>query len=114
MKYPEINSIIDKYTSGEATLEETNTALKEAHASFSLDPTRNLFSPQELMATTLGENAPETITGWGLLDHGIGSLEKIRIENGMTVDVDMGAEYALVYVCGNRYRLKGTQLTKEA
>ena len=113
MKHPEINTILSKYTAGETSLEETNAALKEADSNVRLDPTRNLFSPQELMSTSLGDNAPETVTGWGLMDHGVGSLEKVRLEHGKTVDVDMGSEYALVYVCGQKFRLQGTVLTKE-
>ena len=46
----DITEIIGKYTDGKATLEETNAALKEAGAGFHLDPTRNTFTGEELLA----------------------------------------------------------------
>ena len=44
----DIADILFKYTTGEATLEETNDALKEAEAGFSLEPGRHgMGVPQE-------------------------------------------------------------------
>ena len=51
--------------------------------------------------------------GWGILDHGVGCLEKVHVVNGRTVDVDMGQETAYVYMAGKRYRLRGDVLTEE-
>ena len=36
-----------------------------------------------------------------ILDHGVGSLEKVHVVNGRTVDVDMGQETAYVYMAGS-------------
>ena len=44
-----LDEIINDYTSGKVGLEDTNKALKEAGSGLQLDPTRNLFSAQELM-----------------------------------------------------------------
>lgn len=41
----DIADILFKYTTGEATLEETNDALKEAEAGFNLEPGRNEITP---------------------------------------------------------------------
>ena len=49
----------------------------------------------------------------GILDHGVGSLEKVHVVNGRTVDVDMGQGTAYVYMAGKRYRLRGDVLTEE-
>ena len=104
-----IKEIINAYTHGECGLEDTNGALKEIGAGVYLDPERNLFSAEELLNTCVGET-PAQANGWGLLDHGVGCMEKVHVENGKTVDVDMGEEVAFVYISGKTYRLKGNAL----
>ena len=47
------------------------------------------------------------------MDHGVGCMEKVRVVDGRTVDVDMGEEVAFVYMAGRRYRLRGNVLTEE-
>lgn len=68
----DIADILFKYTTGEATLEETNDALKEAEAGFNLEPGRNEITPDEMALTTVGDT-PEEANGFGLLDTGTGS-----------------------------------------
>lgn len=63
----DIADILFKYTTGEATLEETNDALKEAEAGFNLEPGRNEITPDEMALTTVGDT-PEEANGFGLLD----------------------------------------------
>ena len=67
---------------------------------------------RELLETRARET-PDEANGWGILDHGVGSLEKVHVVNGRTVDVDMGQETAYVYMPGKRYRLRGDVLTEE-
>ena len=62
--------------------------------------------------TRVGET-PAEANGWGILDHGVGSLEKVHVVNGRTVDVDMGHEAAYVYIAGRKYRLRSDVLTEE-
>ena len=100
------------YTRGDKPLDETNQELKKLDCGLQLDPTRNLFSARELLETRAGET-PDEANGWGILDHGVGSLEKVHVVNGRTVDVDMGQETAYVYMAGKRYRLRGDVLTEE-
>lgn len=77
----DITDILFKYTTGEATLEETNDALKEAEAGFNLEPGRNEITPDEMALTTVGDT-PEEANGFGLLDTGTGSMEKVHVTNG--------------------------------
>ena len=107
-----LEELLLDYTRGDKTLEETNQALKELGSTLRLDPSRNLFSAQELMETRVGET-PDEANGWGILDHGVGCMEKVRVVGGRTVDVDMGQETAFVYMAGRRYRLRGDVLTEE-
>ena len=100
------------YTKGEKTLEETNEALTERGSYLTLNPARNLFSAQELMETHVGET-PDEANGWGIMDHGVGCLEKVHVVDGRTVDVNMGDEIAFVYMAGKRYRLRGDVLIEE-
>ena len=100
------------YTKGEKTLEETNEALKEMGSSLQRDPSRNMLTAQELMETRVGDT-PDEANGWGIMDHGIGSMEKVQVVDGKCVSCDMGEEIAYVYIGGRKYRLRGTVLTEE-
>ena len=88
-KMKTLEEVLYDYTRGEKTLEEANKALKELGCGLTLDPTRHLFSARELLETRAGET-PDEANGWGILDHGVGSLEKVHVVNGRTVDVAMG------------------------
>ena len=72
-----INEILMKYTNGEADLEKTNQALKEAGAKYHLDPGKNALTEAEIRATTVG-TYPDMANGWGLLDTGTGSHPEDR------------------------------------
>ena len=108
-----VNEILEKYTKGEMTPDEANAALKEVEGNdLFLNPDRNIITQEEFMATTAGDT-PETVNGYGLMDHGVGCLEKVHVVNGKTPDVNMGQETAFVYIAGRRYRLRGDVLTEE-
>lgn len=107
-----IEEIILDYTKGEKDLTETNEALKEAGSDLYLNPDRNKLTEEEKRSTTVGYY-PDQATGYGLMDHGVGSLEKVHVVNGRTVDVDMGHEAAYVYIAGRKYRLRSDVLTEE-
>ena len=108
----DLENVLLDYTRGEKTLEEANRALKELGCGLTLDPARNLFTARELLETRAGET-PDEVNGFGLMDHGVGCMEKVRVVDGRTVDVDMGRETAFVYIAGRRYRLRGDVLTEE-
>ena len=77
-----------------------------------LNPDRNVITPEELAETRVGMT-PDKADGFGLMDHGVGCLEKVHVVDGRTVDVDMGQEAAYVYMAGKVYRLRGDVLTEE-
>lgn len=104
-----IAEIINKYTAGEKTLEETNAALKEAGAGLHLDPEKNVLTEADKRATTIGYY-PDQANGWGLLDTGTDSLDKVQVKNGRLVNCDCGEMYALLLIAGRRYEVKGTVL----
>ena len=101
--------ILNTYTAGKASLDETNAALKAEKANLTLDPGKNTLTAEELAATTVGDT-PAQANGWGLMDHGVGCMEKVQVVNGHTVNVDMGQELAYVYIGGKKYQLAGTEL----
>ncbi len=105
------NEILNKYTTGEMTLPEANEALKEAGSDLYLDPDRNKLTEEEMRGTTVGYY-PDQANGYGLMDHGVGCMEKVHVVNGKTVDVNMGAETAYVYIAGHKYELKGDTLVE--
>lgn len=106
-----IEEIILNYTKGEKDLTETNEALKEAGSNIFLNPDRNKLTEEEMRATTVGYY-PDQANGYGLMDHGVGCLEKVHVVDGKTVDVNMGQELALVYIAGKKYKLKGDTLVE--
>lgn len=89
----DIETILRDYTSGETTLEETNTALADAGMGVKLDPEKNTIKPGE-------ENA------YGLMDTGTGSLDKVRIKGGKLVH-SVGTMAARVYWKGVCYDVTG-------
>ena len=107
-----LEEILKDYTRGDKPLDETNQELKELDCGLQLDPNRNVITPEELAETRVGET-PDEANGWGLMDHGVGCMEKVHVVDGRTVDVDMGQETAYVYIGGRRYRLRGDVLTEE-
>ena len=103
----DINRILADYTSGSATLEETNAALTAAGAGFHLDPDRNAIGEDER-------------TTHGLMDTGTGTLDKVEIADGHLVggpinevqadgSVNMAA---YVYFNGKRYDVRGDALAE--
>lgn len=108
-KITETNRILAKYTAGAATLEETNADLKELGSELRLDPSRNVLTPEEIAATH-AETA-ETACGWGLLDTGTGSHDKVEVKDGKLVDNDVGEMYALLLIGGKAYHVQGDTVT---
>ena len=98
--------IIKKYSQGKMTLEEANEKL----VGVKLDPEKSVMTEDELRATTAGACAEEA-NGWGLLDSGTGTLDKVQVENGKLVNCDMGEAFALCIIGGKSYEVKGDTLT---
>lgn len=115
------NSIYEtmkQYSSGELTAEEANRALKEAGATFHLDSARNELTEEEKRATTVGYY-PEQANGFGLLDTGTGTMDKVAVTTGTLayaaneVREDGSTNMlAFVYICGKRYEVKGRTMVE--
>ena len=108
----DFEKVILDYSRGEVGLDETNAKLKEMGSNVFLNPMRNMFTAEELMNTVVGET-PDDANGYGIMDHGIGSMEKVHVVNGRTTNVNMGEEIAFVYIGGKKYRLRGDALVDE-
>lgn len=102
--------ILCKYSAGESTLEEVNQALREAGADLQLDPQKNTLTEAEKCATTIGYYARQA-NGFGLLDTGTGSLDKVEVRNGRLVNCDCGNMHALCLIIGKAYPVQGDMLT---
>lgn len=115
-----IDEIINKYTKGEATTEEVNAALAESGAGFHFEPGKNDLTEEDLRATTVG-HYPDQANGYGLLDSGTGSMEKVHVTNGVLdhainqVNADGTTNMtAYVHICGKTYEVYGDALGYEA
>jgi len=106
----EINEILSKYTSGEATLEETNAALEAAGINLRLDPGKNELTEAEIAETVAGET-PAEANGMGLLDTGTGCLDKVLVVDGKLPTADCGEMPALCMIGGKTYHVHGDTLT---
>lgn len=106
-----VNEIMSKYTAGEITAEEANEQLHRQKAGFHLEPGKNVITEEEKRATTIGYY-PDQTNGYGLLDTGTGTMDKVRVKDGRLVNCDMGESYALLIIAGRTYRVKGTVLVE--
>ena len=73
--------IIRKYSAGELTAEEANEELKSIQSGVSLRPGKNVLTEEDKLGSTVGYY-PEQANGFGLLDTGTGSLDKVEVRNG--------------------------------
>lgn len=107
-----INDILKDYTSGKVTLEETNAALREAGAGYCLNPGKNTLTEAEIRQTTIGQY-PDMANGFGLLDTGTGTLDKVEVRGGKLVNCDCGIMPAMCILAGRAYYVRGDALTEE-
>lgn len=113
-----IAEILGKYTAGEANTEETNAALQAAGSAIRLHPGKNLLTAAEIAATH-AETA-EAANGYGLLDTGTGSLDKVRVVDGRLdggaineVQPDGSTNMpAYVHIGGRKYAVRGDALAE--
>lgn len=105
-----INEIINEYTAGAATLEETNAALAELGAGIHLEPGKHELSAEEIAAAKA--DTASTANGFGLLDTGTGTLDKVQVKDGQLVDSDCGEMYALCMIAGKTFRVHGAALVE--
>ncbi len=96
-----INTIINGYTSGKVSVEETNKALANANAGFSFQPGKNALTADEIASTKVGK-LPGDVTGYGLLSTGTGTMDKVHVVNGK---VQGGAVNTVVNGKPNEYDL---------
>lgn len=111
-----INEILRNYTTGDASLEAANAALAEAGAGFSLAPGQNEITDADRQETTVGYY-PRQANGYGLLNTGTGTLDKVPVREGKLpfavneVQPDGSTNsFAQVVICGRVYEVFGDTL----
>ena len=95
----DINKILKQWADGEKTTEETNKALKGT--GIYVDPNKQKIAEGE--EAVYCEDLSQ-INGYGLLDTGTGTLDKVKIKNGKLVD-SIGNMAALVLVGDVHYKV---------
>ena len=106
-----VSQILLDYSAGDATIEETNEALKEAGSDIQLDPNTHRLTEEEIAATTVSDN-PREVNGWGLLDTGTGYKNKVEVRDGKLVNAECGNMFALLLIGGRMYEVKDTEVVK--
>ena len=99
--------IIKKYSAAELTLEEANAKLK----GIKLDPGKNVLTEEEKRATTIGCYA-DMANGWGLLDTGTGTFDKVTVTNGKLA-YGVGDTFALCFIGGKMCEVKDDTLVEQ-
>ena len=107
-----IQEILQDYTAGKTSAEEANAALAAADAGYRLTPGRNTLTEAEIRATTIGQY-PDMANGWGLLDTGTGSFDKVEVRDGHLMNCDCGIMPAMCILAGRAYYVRGDVLTDE-
>lgn len=103
-----LDQIMNDYTTGKKTVDDTNTALEQIGSDLRLNPEKNVLTPGELELTVVGAY-PQQASGWGLMDTGTGSMDKVRVEHGV-LEHPVGQMHALVYICGRCYGVNNDHL----
>jgi len=83
-------TILEKYTSGDLSLEEANAALKRGNTGLQLDPEKNAITD------------PET---QGLLDTGTGTMDRVTVRDGVLEGCDIGDMWAVCIYRGKAHRV---------
>lgn len=98
--------IIKAEGNGEITIEKANEMLKEIGSKVKLVEGKNEITPVEL-AVTVVDDDPTKVTGWGHMAHGVGSPEKMYVENGkFEYDTGFGKDaHVVLYVKDRKYRV---------
>jgi hypothetical protein len=107
--------ILNKYTDGTNTLEKTNELLAANGAGYTLDPDRNKITDEEAAAAVASvENAADfsEISGYGLMDTGTGSKDKVSVLNGKVTNAT-GEQMAIVFIGGRVFRTACDVITEE-
>lgn len=76
-----------------------------------LDPDKNALTEEEMRATTVGYY-PDQANGFGFLDTGTGSLDKVAVQNGRLLNCRCGGMYALFTIAGKTYRVQDNVLVR--
>ena len=112
-----VNDVMQKYTAGEIELAEANKKLAELGTGFNLNPEKNVLTEEEKRQTVVGY-FPEQATGWGLLDTGTGSLDKVKVIGGKfdhainTVIDGKPNMIAWFMIAGKTYSVMGDKLAE--
>lgn len=107
----EATDILRRYTSGEFTDEQVNAELDNIGVDqYHLESGKNQITAEEQAATSLGLFPPTTVNGFGLLDTGTGTLDKVEVRAGQLANMDCGEMYALLYIGGEMFKIDGKKL----
>ena len=112
MKQSRMEEILRDYTAGKLDAQQANQELKKMGAPVRLQPGRNEITEAEQQATRVGDT-PDQAEGYGLLDTGTGSFDKVQVKDGQLMNCDCGEMAAFVLLEGKYYPVYGTRVALE-
>lgn len=106
-----VDEIIRAEANKEISTEEANKQLEAIGSKVRINPDKNVISAQEMAATVVDDD-PKKVSGWGLMYHGIGKPEKMRVQNGK-FEYDTGYEEdqgIVLKILDRKYRIVGDHI----
>lgn len=103
--------ILMAYSEGTIGIADANRMLEENRCGIKLDPYKNVITASECMDTHASEN-PAECTGYGFMNHGIGTPEKMYVKNGK-FEYDTGFGHgasATFYIGGKTFNVVGDHI----
>lgn len=76
-----MNEIIKAYSDGKLSQEDANKQLEAIGSTVRIDEMKNVITEEEKKVTST-DGTPGGTTGWGFMNHGIGTPEKMYVKNG--------------------------------
>ena len=95
-----LTEILRQYGRGEKTIDEINAELRKEGFDLQLNESKHTITPEE------------AVMGFGWLDSGTGTLDKVLAVGDQLVNCDMGDTFALFIRGDEVYEVQGKKLIK--
>ena len=102
-----VNEIMQAYSEGTIGLADANRMLKEvSKTGLQIDPYKNVLTAGEAAQIVVSDD-PKGCSGYGFMNHGIGTPEKMHLDHGK-FDYDTGFDetmHVTFYIGGKMFRV---------
>lgn len=106
-----VTEILMAYSEGSIGIADANRMLEESKSGLKLDPYKNIITASEYLETHTSDD-PTKCTGYGFMNHGIGTPEKMYVKEGkFNYDTGFGhGASATFYIGGKAFKVVGDHI----